>query len=89
MGHPRFSSATIVERGQALYDQTIREKVEPSHHGEFLVVDIETGEFEIDASELAALERAQAKHPGAALYLMRVGYRAAHRIGGRLLAIPS
>jgi hypothetical protein len=83
MAHPRYSSDEIVERGQALYDQQIREKVEPQHNGQFLVLDIETGEYEVDADSVAALERATAKHQGPALYLVRVGFPTAVKLGGR------
>lgn len=83
MPHPRYSSDEIVERGQALYDQQIREKVEPQQNGKFLVLDIETGEYEVDADSVAALERAAAKHPGPALYLVRVGFPTAVKLGGR------
>jgi len=57
MPHPRFSGAEIIQRGQALYDERIRRKVEASHQGGFLAVDIETGEYEIDVDALAALKR--------------------------------
>lgn len=59
MPHPRFSSAEIVQRGQALYDERIRRKVEASRQGGFLAVDIETGEYEIDIDALAALKCAR------------------------------
>jgi hypothetical protein len=81
MLRPRYSSADVVARGQALYDQNIRRLVEPTHNGKFLVLDIETGEYEIDSSELAAVDRAKAKNPKAVLYLVRVGYPAAYRLG--------
>ncbi len=81
MPHSRYSSGEIAERGQALYDQQVRGIVESSHKGEYLVLDIETGEYEMDVSELAALKRAKAKNPGAAFYMLRVGYSSAYRIG--------
>jgi hypothetical protein len=83
MGHSRYTSDEIVERGQALYDQQIRQEVEPEHYGEFLVLDIETGEYEMDADSLAALQRAAARRPDPALYLLRVGYPTAVKLGGR------
>lgn len=86
MPHPRYTSEEIVRRGQALYDQQIRPQVEASHRGEFLVLDIETGEYEIDSSEVAAMKRARAKHPEAAFYLLRIGYPTAYRVGGPRLA---
>lgn len=85
MSHPRYTSDAIVQRGQALYDQQIRTKVEASHKGEFLVLDIETGEYEMDFNELHALQRAKAKNPDAALYILRVGYSTAYRLGGQRL----
>lgn len=78
-----WTKEEVVRRGQALYEQTIREKVEEPNRGKFLVLDVETGEYEIDADELAALDRAAAKRPDPFLYLIRIGYPAAHRIGGR------
>lgn len=83
MSHPRYTSSEIVQRGQALYDQQIRAKVDPSAKGKFLVLNIETGEYEIDADELAALRRAKAKNPDAPLYILRVGYATAYRLGGK------
>jgi hypothetical protein len=79
--HPRYPSAEIVRRGQALYDEQIREKVEAANKGKFLVVNIETGEYQIDTDSYAAYERAASRHPGAALYLLRIGYPAAVRLG--------
>jgi hypothetical protein len=81
MPHPRYSSHEIAERGQALYDQ-LRAQVEPGNLGKFMVIDIETGEYEIDRNELVALNRLKAKRPDGPRYLLRVGYRAAYHIGG-------
>jgi hypothetical protein len=85
MAHPRYSSDEIIEQGQALYDQQIRDKVEPQHNGKFLVLDIETGEYEVDADSRAAFDRAAAKRPGAPFYILRVGYPTAVRLGGHSL----
>jgi hypothetical protein len=83
VSHPRYTREEIVQRGQALYDQQIRAQVEASHKGKFLVLNIETGEYEMDDDELAALKRAKAKNPDAALYILRVGYSTAYRLGRR------
>lgn len=81
MPHTRYSSEEIAERGQALFEHEIRDKLDANARGMFLVLDIETGEYEIDADQRAALKRARAKHPDAALYLLRVGYPSAYRLG--------
>ena len=82
MSHPRYTSEEITRRGQALYDAQIRDGLDASHKGHFLVLDIETGEYEMDRDELAALKRAKVKHPDAAFYILRVGYPTAYRLGG-------
>jgi hypothetical protein len=82
MPHPRYSTDEIVRRGQALYDAQLRAQVETGNTGKFMVIDIETGEYEIDRSEVAAFERALAKRSDAPLYLLRIGYRGAYHLGG-------
>jgi hypothetical protein len=82
MARPRYTRDDIVERGQALYDQQIRAIVEPEHNGKFLVLDIETGGYELDMDSRAAFDRAEAKRPGAPFYILRVGYPTAVRLGG-------
>ena len=76
--------ADLARRGQAYYDAHLRARLEPEHEGEFLVLEVESGEYELDASKLAALDRAEGKHPGRAFYILRVGYRTAARIGAQL-----
>ena len=52
--------------------------------GKQIVIDIETGEYEIDVSGLDASLRMLAKKPDAALYGARIGYDAVYAIGGSL-----
>lgn len=79
----QYTSAEIASRGEEIYEREIRDKVEPEHIGEFLVVDIETGRYTLDPDHLAALKRAMAEIPNGVRYVKRVGFRAAHRIGFR------
>ena len=50
--------------------------------GKFLIIDIESGDYELDDDDMAATRRAHARHPDGAFYGMRVGYRAAEVLGG-------
>jgi len=75
----------LVARGEAYYDEHLRASVEPQHTGKFLALDVESGDYEVDEDELAAIHRARARHPESLFYVMRVGFRAAHRLGGGLL----
>ena len=83
MGHPRFSNEEIVRRGEELYERELREKVETeSNIGKIAVVDIETGDYEIDDDALRASHRLLARHPGAAIYAIRIGYDAVYDFAG-------
>jgi len=87
MGHPHYTTEEIVARGKELYEQKIRPKVEEDNIGKILVVDIETGEYEIDDDHLKATQRALAKHPGAVLYSLRIGYPSLGKMGGGWAAV--
>ena len=77
------STQSLAERGQQLYDQQIRAQVEDAHHGEFLVLHVETGDYEIAEDEMTAFRQAKAKHPSAQFYFLRIGHAAAYRLGLR------
>jgi hypothetical protein len=81
MLHPKYTSEEIAQRGQAIYDQQIRAHVETTHRGKFLVLNIDTEEYEVDRDELAALQRARAKNPDGAFYILRIGATATYRLG--------
>lgn len=75
------SSTSVARRGRELYEASIRAEVEPEHEGRFLVVDVESGAYALADEELEAFSQAREKAPEGTLFLMRVGHRAAHRIG--------
>lgn len=83
---PRHSSDEISARGQALYEREIRHRLGSDARGKFLALDIESGEYEVDADERAAVQRIRAKHPDAVLYLLRIGQPTAYRLGRKAVA---
>ncbi len=72
----------IGRRGQALYDQTLKAQVEEGSHGKFLILDVNTGDYEIDAEDLTASKRLLGRRPDAVLFGVRIGHRAAYRMVG-------
>jgi len=83
--HPRMPDKEIIERGQLLYEHQIRPLVEnPGNIGKQIVIDVETGEYEIDDDGLKASLRLLDRHPEAALYGARIGYNAVYALGGFL-----
>jgi len=63
-------------------EQQIRNKVKAKYKGKFLVIDIETGEYEVDADDLMTTKRLLAKRPDAILYGLRIGFLTPYQIGG-------
>jgi hypothetical protein len=85
MPHPIFSSEEIRRRGEEIYEQEIRGKVEAEEIiGKLISIDIETGDYEIDIDPLEAGRRLQERHPGAAMYGKRIGYDAVYAIGSSI-----
>jgi hypothetical protein len=54
---PRYSKEEFARRGDQIYDQDIRSQVEAEHHGEYVAIDIETGQWEMDPDEIVAGDR--------------------------------
>ncbi len=82
MSYSDYTAEAVADRGKAIY-QRLRDVVEPAHNGKFLVIDIETENYEIDAQGTVAVNRLLSKHPDAVIYLLRIGHRTAYRIGFR------
>jgi hypothetical protein len=82
MPDAKYSREEVATRGEAIYEQDIRPNVESESKGKYLVLDIETGEYEIDQDDLTATKRVMARCPNAVLYGLRIGYPAAYRLGG-------
>ena len=78
----RYTKEETCRLGEEIYEREIRARVEKGNVGKYLVIDIETGEYEMDDDHLAAVRRARARHADATLYGMRVGYPALAKIGG-------
>lgn len=80
-----LTNQEIDRRGVDLYERRIRPLVErPEHIGKQIVIDVRSGDYEIDEDGLAASQQMLARHPDAALYGLRIGYDAVYALGGVL-----
>ena len=77
----RESASQVAARGREIYENRLRDLLEPQNTGKFLVIDVETGEYEMDEDDLAASMRAYRKRPDGIRYGMRIGYPSAGSIG--------
>ena len=76
---PREETARL---GKEIYERDILPQVEDDHFGEYVAIDVETGDWVVADDEIAALERLRALRPEAIDVLMeRIGYRALRSFG--------
>ena len=74
----------IVDRGEAIYRERLQAQLEPENVGKFLVIDIDTGEYEMGPEYLPLTDAMMDANPAAVLCILKIGYPAAVRMGGRL-----
>jgi hypothetical protein len=81
---PRNSQQDLGERARQLYAR-LRPQVEtPENIGKLIVLDVDSGDYEIDEMGIATSRRLQERHPGAVLYALRIGYKTVEALGGVL-----
>ncbi len=80
-----YTNEEIAQRGNDLYRRTIRDQVLPQHKGKFLVLDIESGDYEVDEDDLSAEEVLRLRCPTGVFFGLRVGYTSAYTLSGRMI----
>jgi hypothetical protein len=80
----RYSEEEFERRGEEIFARDIEPRTKEEAPHKSVLIDIESGDYEIDADEIAASDRLLARHPDAQVWMRRVGSPYAHRLGGRL-----
>lgn len=84
---PRYSKEGFARRGGEIYERNIRPLVEAENKGKYVLIDIESGDYEMDEDEIAASDRLLARRPDAQIWLILVGAPTARRFGPRSRSI--
>lgn len=78
-----LSREEVGRRAKQLYESSIRKQVEVEENiGKMVIIDMETGDYEIDKTGLQASRNLSKKHPNARLFRIRIGYNVAISFGG-------
>jgi len=77
----------LVGRGQTTYRLRLASILEPSHIGEFVAVEPDSGRYFLGNTATATLMAAHAAMPNNLFYLTRVGQETAHTVGGHATRI--
>ncbi len=68
--------------GDEIYERDIRPKVETAHFGEIVAIDVESGDYAIGDSVIAAAKRLRERCPDADVWSLRVGHGVLRHFGG-------
>jgi hypothetical protein len=80
---PRYSKEEFARRGDEIYESQVLPQLKEGNQVKIVAIDIETGDFEVDKSEVVACNRLEARHPDAQVWIIRIGSRHVRRFGGR------
>ena len=71
----------IVKIGKAIYENDVLPNIPHVKKGMMVVLDIASGDYEVDIQGADAGRRLKRRRPNAVMYTARVGYSAAYRTG--------
>jgi hypothetical protein len=80
----RYNKEEFARRGDEVYERKVRPHLTAKDLGRLVAVDIVTGEYEIGDDELEVCSLLRARVPESQTWLVRVGSRYVHRLGGRI-----
>ena len=78
---PRYNQEEHARRGQDIYQQYVRPKIESGNFGKIVAIDVDTTDFEVAEDTLPAAERLLSRHPDAQIWFVRIGHAGVHRFG--------
>ena len=78
----KYETGEVVDLGKAIYQEKIKHLVEPAENGKFVVIDVESGDYEIDEQVIPALDRLRERQPHAVTCAGKVGFPTAYKLGG-------
>jgi hypothetical protein len=78
---PKYGKEEFARLGEQIYERDIYPVLQPDSKGKIVAIDIITGAWEIDASEIAACRRLEERQKEAQVWIKRVGYNYVRKFG--------
>ena len=82
MPRTQHTPEEIARIAEGIYARDIRPKVMPRDKGKFLVLDIDSAAYEIDADDVQATERLLNRVPNGEYFGLRIGYTTSYAFAG-------
>lgn len=73
-GLPRADDDAFARLGDAVYER-IAPRLTHASPGDYVVMDVDSGDYEVDSKHLAAVDRLRQRHPQARMWVRQVGRR--------------
>ncbi len=68
--------------GAEVFASQIRPTLRAEDDGKFVAIDVQSGDYELDEDDYAAVTRLRARRPAAEIWLERAGHPAAYQLRG-------
>ena len=72
----------ISELGKRFYDEHLKSILEPQENGKFVAIEPESEQYFIGQTDVEAAKKGKDVFPQKILFLARIGFPTAHKIGG-------
>ena len=83
MAIDQTAAKLIADKGEKIYAETIKPHIDlDAERGKFVVIDVNSGDYEIDKRDILATKRLHERHPDAVTHAVRVGRPTAYRMVG-------
>ncbi len=80
----RFTVEEIRQQAEEIYRHKIRSNLSADDKGKFLVVDVLSGDYEVDEEDLSAADILKARRPNGKFSGLRVGYTSSYTLAATM-----
>lgn len=75
-----LSSQAIAEKGESIYKEKYKAEYEKRYFGQYVAIDIETGQAFVATRPEAAIEKAQQAVKGGLFHVIRIGHKGVYHV---------
>ncbi len=72
----------VTKLGKKFYEEHLKAILEPLENGKFVAIEPESQEYFIGTTAIEAIKTGNSAFPDKILFLARIGFPSAHKIGG-------
>lgn len=80
----REDRESVADVARRMYDEKLRETLEPGHNDEFVAIEPESGEYFLAKTLSAAIGASRSKYPDRLAHALRVGHKATVHFGTQI-----